>query len=219
MRGERPQSPLRSFGTNILKGIGLGLGMATGFTAWITFLRLTVGTSAFTANGTTYPATVALYYGGFAAGGFLVGLCWPLRRWVLGYALLGMLGVFPVYLGVGLTQSSRSAVFSDENLFFSIFASVTVGGIAGILSWMKDHTQGPRWLDTLRHPTVRIIGWLWTVAATLALIGYFGVSTWTAHASFLVEVAAAVVFFVGPLGLAALVTAARYSEGKDVNPY
>ena len=177
---------------------------------------MTLGTAPFTANQTTYSATVALYYAGFSTGGLLVGLCWPLRRWVLGYAFLGMLGVFPVYLGVGLTQSSRSAVFSDENLFFSIFASVTVGGGAGILSWMKDHPQGPAWLDALRRPTVRTIAWLWAIAVTLALVGYFGVSKWTAHASFLVEVGAAVLFFVGPLGLAALVTAARYSKGKDL---
>lgn len=177
---------------------------------------MTLGTAPFTANQTTYSATVALYYAGFSSGGFLVGLCWPLRRWVLGYALLGMLGVFPVYLGVGLTQSSRSAVFSDENLFFSIFASVTVGGGAGILSWMKDHPQGPAWLDTLRHPSVRTIAWLWAIAVALALVGYFGVSQWTGHASWVVQVVAAVLFFVGPLGLAALVTAARYSKGRDL---
>ena len=208
---------MRAYATNIVKAIGTGLGVATLLTAWITFLRITVGAAPFTANETTYSATVAVYYAGGAIGGLLVGVFFPLRRWVFGYAILGMLAAFPVYLGVALASTSRSNLLSDENLFFAIFASVTAGGAAGILWYLKDHKTGPSWLEALRHPTPRTIIGLWTGAVVLAAVGYFGVSQWTGHASWVVQVIAAVAFFVGPLGLAALVTAARYSKGKELN--
>lgn len=207
---------MRKYAANILKCIGAGVGMATLLTAWITFLRITIGAAPFTANDTTYSATVAVYYAGGAIGGLFVGVFLPLRRWLLGYAFLGMLAAFPVYSGVALASTSRSSLFSDENLFFAIFASVTAGGVGGVLWYLKDHPQGSAWLEALRHPTKRTIVGLWIAALVLAVIGYFGVSTWTGHSSWVVQVVAAVVFFVAPLGLAALVTAARYSKGKDL---
>jgi hypothetical protein len=82
--------------------------MATAFTVWISLLRWTAGTAPFDRIDTTYSATVALYYAGGAVGGLVIGLLLPLRRWPWGAALLGMLGVLPLYFGVALTTSRPS---------------------------------------------------------------------------------------------------------------
>src|SRR3989442_1463332 len=99
---------LRDLRNHLLKGLGLALFVATGFSAWVTFLRVAYGTTAFDRLHTTYGAVVALYYLGGLAAGILLGVFWPLRRWLPGSALLGMLAVFQLYFGAAFTDSPRS---------------------------------------------------------------------------------------------------------------
>ncbi len=74
---------------NLLKGLSLGLFVATGLSAWALLLRTQAGTAPFDRLHTTFTATVVGYYHGGTTGGLLIGLAWPLRRWLIGYALLG----------------------------------------------------------------------------------------------------------------------------------
>jgi len=197
---------LRDLRNQVLKGIALGLFIATGFSAWVTFLRLTVGTAPFDRLNTTYHATVELYYGGGLVGGTLVGLFLPLRRWPLGAALLGMLGVFPLYFGVALTTSGGASTFTSHNLASSAVLAFLVGGAVGIWSWLHDHPHSHGVMKALRRPTIRTLTILWLAAGALAAGLYFGLSRWTGSWPPDLVIFLAFVLFVIPILVAILVT-------------
>ena len=197
---------LRDMLKNVLKGVGLGLFIATGFTAWITFLRQTAGTAPFDRLHTTYSATVALYYGSGLIGGVIVGLLLPLFRWPLGAALVGMMGVFPAYFGVALTTTDASHAFTRDNVADSAVCAFLVGGTVGIWAWIDDNPKSSGWIDALRHPTSQTVGKVWALALGIATPAYFGLSRWTGSWSPQLVTIVAFVLFVIPLGLAALVT-------------
>jgi hypothetical protein len=126
---------------NLLLGLGLGAFFACSFSVWVTIIRLAVGPASFIRNGTTYHGLVGVYFGGFLLGGFVIGLLMPLSRFLLGRMLLGIVGVFPVYLAVNMESKPVREWFASENLVFAVFASVLVGGAVGIWSWIDDHKK------------------------------------------------------------------------------
>jgi hypothetical protein len=191
---------------NLLNGVGLGLFVATGFSAWVTFLRLRAGTSPFDRLHTTYLATVELYYAGGLVGGTLVGLFLPLRRWPLGAALLGMLGVFPLYFGAALATSGAMKAFTRQNLASSGVLAFLVGGAVGIWSWLDDNPESQGVMHALRHPSSRTVMIVWIIAVALAAGSYFGLSRWTGSWAPDLVILLAFVLFVIPVFLAALVT-------------
>jgi hypothetical protein len=195
------------FVRNIAKGVGIGLFIATGFTAWITFLRLTSGTQPFDRLQTTYSATVALYYGGGLIGGLLVGLLWPLHRWPLGSALLGILGVFPTYFGVEVTRTTHTSPFTLDNVAKSAVIAFLVGGALGISIWLDDNPTSSNWIERLRHPTSGTISKLWSVVLSVAAASYFGLSHWTGAWPPALVIFIAFATFIIPLAVAGIVTA------------
>jgi len=197
---------VRDLRNNLLKGIALGLFVATGFSAWVTFLRLTAGTSPFDRLRTTYLATVELYYGGALVGGTLIGLFLPLRRWPLGSALLGVLGVFPLYFGVALTTSGAGSTFTANNLASSSVLAFFVGGAVGIWSWLRDNPESHGLIQALRRPTIRTLAVLWLAAGGLAASSYFGLSRWTGRWPPDLVIFLAGALFVIPILIALLVT-------------
>ena len=188
--------------------MALGFFVATGFSAWVTFLRLTVGTAPFERLDTTYSATIALYYGGGFVGGALVGLFLPFRRALWGSALLGMLGVFPLYFGVAWTTSTGTGRFTLDNLAESAVLAFLVGGAVGIWIWLDANPESPGLIGKLRKPTTRVVGWVWACALSVATVSYFELPRWSGTWNFTLVVLAAFVLFVIPLGLAALVSLA-----------
>ena len=204
---------LRRFRTNFLAGIALGLFVATGLSAWVTFLRLTVGTAPFQRLETTYTATVALYYAGGLVGGALVGLLLPLRRSLWGAALLGMVGVFPLYFGVAWTRATAAnAAFTLDNVAESALLAFLVGGAVGIWIWLDDNPQSSGVVEKLRHPTVSVVATVWACAVAVASLSYFVLPRWTGNWNFTLVVLTAFVLFIIPLALAVLVTMAWTRE-------
>lgn len=139
-------------------------------------------------------------------GGTIVGLLLPLSRSPWGSALLSMLGVFPLYFGVDLTNSRRSQAFGLENVAKSAVVSFSVGGALGVWAWLHDHPHTSGWIDALRHPTPQTMRILWAVAVVIAGASYFGLSPWTGDWPPTLVIFLAVVLFILPLGLAGLVT-------------
>ena len=135
---------MSTLGRNLRTGIGIGVFFATGFTAYVTVLRLVSGTAPFERLGTTYLMTVTTYYVGFSTGGALVGILLPLRRHRLGSILLGSLGLFPVYLGVLTQLLPRTEWFRDYYLLGAVFVSLAVGGSLGLYAWKQEYGKiGP----------------------------------------------------------------------------
>lgn len=120
---------------NIMRGLGVGLFVATGLSVWITFLRLWQGTAPFDRAGTQYGVTVVVYYVAFSLGGIVVGALLPLRRWALGSMLLGMLFVGPVYASFVFLDASPQDRFSRWNVFVTLAATVIGGGLLGLWMW------------------------------------------------------------------------------------
>jgi len=197
---------LRDLRFNLLKGVGLALFVATGFTAWITVLRISAGTAPFDRLDTTYGATVALYYGGGLVAGILLGLFWPLRRWALGSVFLAVLGMFPLYVGVALTRTSHSDWLTVDNITTGLLLAFLAGVPLGLWIWMDDHPQGPPWLDALRYPTTSILSKIWIAALLIAGLSYFGVSRFSGSWPPFLVILTAFVLFIGPLAVAILVT-------------
>lgn len=201
---------MKHFLANLLKGLGLGLVVATGLTAWVLLLRIR-GTTPFERLDTTFTRVVIGYYEGGTAGGLLIGLAWPLGRWVIGYALVGMLGVFPFYL---FAPGGRhgAPLLSPENVASALLGAFFVGGAVGVWIWADDHPHGPRWFDVLRFPTVRTTIAVWSGALFVAILGMVLVPRWSFYWPFELVVFAAGVLFIVPLATAVLVTMRLYRE-------
>ncbi|MGH7654560.1 MAG: hypothetical protein ACREN6_07855 [Gemmatimonadaceae bacterium] len=123
---------------NIVRGMGLGVFIASGLSAWATFLRLVQGTAPFERAGTPYAQTVLIYYLAFTFGGAIIGALQPLRRWALGSMLLGVLFVAPVYASFVFLDTSPHGRFSTWNVLGTLAASIIVGGGAGLWVWSNE---------------------------------------------------------------------------------
>jgi len=75
---------MRYFLGNLLKGLSLGLFLATGLSAWVLLLRAQAGTAPFDRLNTSFTAVVVGYYLGGAVGGLLIGLAWRIGRSLVG---------------------------------------------------------------------------------------------------------------------------------------
>ena len=169
-------------------------------------LRITAGTAPFDDLDTTYGATAALYYAGGLVGGTLVGLFLPIGRSLWGAALLGILGVFPFYLGVALTKSRRANPLTPENIGGSALLAFLTGGAVGVWIWLDEHPMAAGWIEALRHPTSRTLSIVWAVALAVGGASYFGLSRWTPTWPPTLVIFLAFVLFVMPLALAAFLT-------------
>ncbi len=202
--------------TNLLKGSALGLFIATGLTAWATLVHYLAGTAPFDRLHTSFPAVVAGYYLGGLTGGLLIGLAWPLRRWILGCVLLAVVGVFPFYLFAPGGRSGFSAI-DQRTVATSLLGAVLIGPVLGIWAWADDHPTGPIWLDTLRYPSRRGLGWVWALAITVAVLSVYLVPLWSHDWPFTLVLLAAAALFVAPLATALLVTH-RFFKGRGAQP-
>ena len=123
---------------NVLRGLGVGLFIATGLSAWATVVRLSRGSDPFERAGTPYAKTIFLYYAGFSLGGAVVGALLPLRRWALGSMLLGFLFVAPVYGSFVFLGASPQERFSSWNVLGTLAASIIAGGGLGLWAWSNE---------------------------------------------------------------------------------
>ncbi len=131
-----------------------------------------------------------------ATGGFLVALAFPLVRWVGGAFVVGVLAVFPLYVGVGLAVDHR---LDGKGLEAAAAAAVFVGGIVGARAW----------LDENRRPRRLVHVWLFAVACSIVawVVGLHWAGQWPA--------VVAVFLFLIPMALAVMVTVSDLgSEGR-----
>jgi hypothetical protein len=120
-------------------------------------------------------------------------------------AFLGVLGTFPLYLGVGWAQSGAQFPTPD-NIAEGGVSALLVGVPVGLWFWCDAHPRGPPWLDALRYPSPAILPKVWIAAVLIAGVSYFGVTRWSASWPAPLVVLSAFVLFVGPLALALVVT-------------
>jgi hypothetical protein len=124
---------------NTVRGLGFGLVMATGFTAWITVALITSGNSRFEQAGTPFWTIVWFYYCGFSLGGLLAGTLWSLlHRWAVGWAIMGAVMVLPVYGMVQIFSGPPAQRWSAWNFAATIFVAAIVGGLGGLRVWSLD---------------------------------------------------------------------------------
>jgi len=186
-------------------GIGFGLFAATVLTMWVSFLHLRAGSGPFAALNVTYQEVVVGYYLGGLAGGLLIGLAWPLRRWMLGCLVLGVLGVFPMYLFAPLNWTLL-VTSPGAAILPSLIAATFLGGAVGAWAWSDDHPEGPHWFDVLRYPTRATVYRVWVAALLLAAASWYLIPHWSHRWPSGLVVVAAGVSFVLPLTIALLVT-------------
>jgi len=202
----------RFFG-NLLKGLSLGLLLATALSVWVLLLRIRAGTAPFDRLDTTFTEVVMGYYEGGATGGLLIGLAWPLGRWLVGYAALGILGVFPFYL-FAPGGRARTSLLSSDNIASALLGAFFVGAAVGVWIWSDDHPHGPKWFDFLRFPTSRNTIAVWGGALFIAILALVLVPRWSFYWPFELIVFAAGVLFIVPLAIAVLVTM-RFHRGRE----
>jgi|SRR6185312_3459881 len=115
--------------------------MASGLSAWVTLVRLTLGHDAFALNDLSYGRTVCFYFVGFGVGGIALGPLLPLRKWALGSMFLGFIFVLPVYATFIMLRAAPADRFSSWNILGTLFGSLVTGGIVGFWVW-SDQKKG-----------------------------------------------------------------------------
>jgi FtsH-binding integral membrane protein len=138
MTSEGIRRPARPSTRTAIRGLGVGLLVATGLSAWATFLRVWQGVAPFDRLSTPYARTVAVYYVGFGVGGAMLGALLPLRRWALGSMLLGVLFVAPVYAGFVFLHPPTTGLSLSWKILGTLAASVIVGGGLGLWVWSNE---------------------------------------------------------------------------------
>lgn len=121
-----------------LNGLGFGLFVATGLSAWATILRVSQGTGPFDRIGSSYGITVLVYFLAFSLGGVIWGLLAPLRRWLLGSMLLGALLLAPMYLGFSILNRPSPELTTAWRTAASVIASLVAGGLLGVYVWVHE---------------------------------------------------------------------------------
>jgi len=109
--------------------------------------------------------------------------------------------VFPT-----LERSPPPTTSLGTSLIESLIPAVFMGGGFGAWLWIDTNPDEEGLLHELRHPSVRTLGWLWSVVAFLALGSYFGLSRWTVGWPGALTVLVAGLFFVVPLLIGLAVT-------------
>jgi hypothetical protein len=173
---------------------------------------------SFTRADTTYPALVAFYYVGGLVGGLLIGFAWPLRKWLLGSVVLGIMGIFPLYLGAVLMNAPRSQLLTAENIGTGLLLSCLAGGPIGLWSWLDSNpARRPPLLNALLFPRARTLAISWIVAIAASGGSYLFVAEWSKEWGFGIIVVIFLVLFVSPLAVALLVTL-RFARTYETRP-
>ena len=134
--GRRLRSRMKGVLTNALRGLGFGLFLGTAFSAWITLLRVSNGTSPFERAGTPFWRAVLFYYAGLSMGGLLAGSLWSLlRRWAAGWVIIGFVFIAPVYAMFVIVNRPAGERWSAWNVGATVFGAAVVGGFAGLRMW------------------------------------------------------------------------------------
>lgn len=201
---------LGTYRRGVATGLALGLAVATGLSVWVTILRVVLGGEL----DTTYLIVVRTYYAAGLAGGLLVGLAWPLRSWVFGSALLGVLGMLPFYLGFAFAESAPQRP-SGESLLEALVLALMVGVPLGAGLWLKQHPIRPPWLEAFLSPRPRTLLVAWTLALLLATGSCVFLPQKMENWPFALVLLVVLVVFACPLGLALFLTL-RFGRGSKL---
>jgi hypothetical protein len=93
------------------------------------------GTAPFDRAGVSPLACVGVYFLVGPLGGTLIGLMIPLARSMIGYVLIGFVGVLPLYAAFALLLVPRKHWLSG--LLLTCFLGMFVGGTSGYLDWRR----------------------------------------------------------------------------------
>lgn len=123
---------------NAFLGLGVGLFIATGFTLWVTLIRVTRGTAPFDATHASYSRTVLFYYVGLSIGGTIAGALWSLLlRWAVGWMVMGFLLVAPGYALFMINNREGLARWPGWTLVGTFVGAFVVGGGVGLQQWSE----------------------------------------------------------------------------------
>jgi hypothetical protein len=186
-------------------GATVGLVVATVFSIWVTIVFFVSRGQAFERLGTTYGTIVGLYYAGGLAAGILIGLASPLGRFLPGAALLGVVGVFPLYSAAAFLISQPAGLLSSHTLSTGATISILVGLPLGVSFWL-DENPAPPWIQALQSPTLGTVGFTWLLALVLGGGSYFFLSRWTSSWPDNLMILVAMIVFVLPVTTALVTT-------------
>ena len=122
---------------NIRTGLGWGIGFAVVYTVIALLIWITGGSEPFAANETSLTTVLFSYWFGCVAGGAILGLLWPFRKYWAGAAIIGFLAVLPGVAFIALSLTPRSEWHSD-GVRLALISAVALGMGGGIFFWYLD---------------------------------------------------------------------------------
>ena len=127
---------LRALQRNTLDGLWLGLAVALGFSAWVTFQYVRGHTRVMDELHVGYGAVIGTYFVAGLVGGTLYGALKPLRRYTLGVMVVAFICAALAYGLIGLAVEGP-ARWSSEVPPFALF-----GGTVAALFFGLDDAWG-----------------------------------------------------------------------------
>jgi hypothetical protein len=125
-------------------GVLGGLAMGGGFTLLavpFALVRLASGSVEVADVLVLFMRITTLYLAGGAAGGALVGICWPLRHWWLGRRILGFLAALPLMFGVRLLFWGPGNWQSDLSFYDARIWLATAAIYGSVMSFVVERRR------------------------------------------------------------------------------
>lgn len=125
---------MRRFFERSVAIIKVALGLATLFSLWAVFLGLFQGFQiTLRGGGPTIPVVVivAVYMIGGLLAGVIVSLLYPLVRWKVGAAVVGMIAGTPISIGIAASLAGFGP-WDDGLVFAAVLTAVVLGGGVGV---------------------------------------------------------------------------------------
>jgi hypothetical protein len=141
---------------NVKASVVVALATAMAFSAWVLVLSLLRGSFSWPQYEMTTAQIVAGYFGAALVAGPVVGLLWPLTRWMSGAVVVGSVGGTIIYGAIGVAMGH-----AHEAWFIGAIPGVLIGGGLAAVWWSDAHP------DLLRKDRTRPIALLLGVGIVL----------------------------------------------------
>jgi hypothetical protein len=128
---------------NARDGVGVGVFVATLYTAFVVLVYALNGSRPFAELGVSLRGVIATYYAGGLLGGAVLGALWPRARSRVEGTLIGILVALVVVMGAGVTMYGYPSSWTSASWIGVLSSGLVLGAGGANMFWSDRSYRGP----------------------------------------------------------------------------